>query len=170
MIEKALIDRAEGMFLWVDLMLAELNRKTRASSMLESLNKAPKDLDAMLRRTLETFSSRLNEEEALELNIILTWVTCADQPLRLVDLDDILRLELRKDDERLGLDDTLRTQYASLFVLNREDGLTTADLADWVRQGIDQPQNGRRGADISSASEQRPSIDSSEYAEFISKK
>ncbi|KAL3475111.1 hypothetical protein BJX99DRAFT_259727 [Aspergillus californicus] len=140
-IQEALISKAEGMFLWVDLMLTELNGKTRAGSMLESLHKAPKGLDAMIRHVLETFSSRLNEEEAIDLNIILAWVSCAHRPLTLWELNDILYVEQETHDNRLALEDALRTQYASLFVLNREDGLTTADLAVRGRQGFDQSQN-----------------------------
>lgn len=89
-IEKTLIDKAQGMFLWADLMLTELNRRTRASTMVESLHKAPKGLDAMLKHVLETFSSRLNEEEAADLNIILGWVACSDRPLSLAVLGQIL--------------------------------------------------------------------------------
>lgn len=54
------------MFLWADLMLTELNERTRVSTMLESLHKALKGFDMMLKHVLETLSSRLNEEEATD--------------------------------------------------------------------------------------------------------
>jgi tetratricopeptide (TPR) repeat protein len=155
-IEEALITKAEGMFLWVDLMLTELNGKTRAGSMLESLHKAPKGLDAMLRHVLETFSGRLNDEEAIDLNIILAWVACADRPLSLRELDEILNVQLETHDDRLALEDALRTQYASLFVLNREDGFTTADLVGGANRGVNQPRNDESAGNSDSTSEADP--------------
>lgn len=162
-IEKALIDKAQGMFLWADLMLTELNRKTRASTMLESLHKAPKGLDAMLKHVLETFSSRLNEEEATELNIILGWVACSDRPLTLRQVDEILSVELQTDDDKLRLEDALRTQYASLFVLNREDGLTTADLVSGGRNSLTQPQEDGPVENSDSSSEQEQAFNSDKF-------
>jgi tetratricopeptide (TPR) repeat protein len=159
-IEETLIEKAEGMFLWVDLMLTELNGKTRASSMLESLHKAPKGLDAMLSHTLKTLSSRLNEEQAIELNIILRWVACADRPLTLLELEEILCVELDTDDGRLGLEDALRTQYASLLVLNREDGFTTADLVAEGRRSFDKPQGDSPAENNDSSYEQKPEFNS----------
>ncbi|KAJ0424992.1 hypothetical protein BJY00DRAFT_308880 [Aspergillus carlsbadensis] len=148
-IEEALITKAEGI----------------AGSMLESLRKAPKGLDAMLKHVLETFSSKLHEEEATDLNIILASVACADTPLRLCDIVEILRVELETDDDRLVLEDALRTQYASLFVLNREDGLTTADLVGGAKQSVDQVQNeGSAGnSDSSSGAEPEPEFNSDHY-------
>jgi hypothetical protein len=81
------------MFLWADLMLRELNTKTRTSSILESLNKAPKGLDKMLQHVLETFSDILSEEQADDLNTMLMWVTCAHNPLTLLQLNEMLALE-----------------------------------------------------------------------------
>lgn len=165
-IGKTLIDKAQGMFLWADLMLAELNRRTRASTMLESLHKAPKGLDAMLKHVLETFSSRLNAEEAADLNIILGWVACSDRPLSLKELNEILKVELQTNDDKLGLEDALRTQYASLFLLNREDGLTTADLVSGEGNGFTQPQDDGSVENSESSSEQE---EESNYDDYITK-
>lgn len=151
------------MFLWADLMLTELNGRTRASTMVESLHKAPKGLDAMLKHVLETFSSRLNEEEVADLNIILGWVACSDRPLSLAVLGQILAVELQTNDEKLGLEDALRIQYASLFVLNREDGLTTADLISGERNGFAQPQDDGSVDNSDSSSEQEQEFNSDTY-------
>ncbi|KAL2826567.1 hypothetical protein BJY01DRAFT_255953 [Aspergillus pseudoustus] len=167
LIENDLITKAEGMFLWVDLMLTDLGGKTRAGSMLESLQKAPKGLDPMLRHVLETFSARLNDEEIIDLNIILAWVACAARPLTLRELREIFRLELETTDERLGLEDALRTQYASLFVLNREHGLTTADLAMGDRRGSSQPRHDRLAENSDSSSEWEPEFKSDQYGTAV---
>ncbi|RHZ66396.1 hypothetical protein CDV55_101215 [Aspergillus turcosus] len=136
-IERILMEKSQGMFLWADLMLRELTKKSRASSMLESLRKAPKGLNEMLEHVLETFSESLDEDAAYILNMMLAWVACAERPLTISDFEEILNLESLGEDGVLGeqsddmiidLETTLRTQYASLFLLHREDGLTTADL------------------------------------------
>ncbi|CEJ61519.1 hypothetical protein PMG11_10050 [Penicillium brasilianum] len=141
-IEETLISKAEGMFLWVDLMLTELNGKTKAGSMLESLHKAPKGLDAMLRHVLETFSTRLSEEEAIDLNIILAWVSCADRPLTLEKLSEILHFERDTHDERLALEDA---------------------LPGWGRQAFDQSQNDQSAENSDSSSEQESGFNSDIY-------
>jgi tetratricopeptide (TPR) repeat protein len=125
---ETLAKRAEGMFTWVDLMMRELGKKSRASSIRESLHHAPTGLHDMLRHVLEGFSFSLEEEDAEDLNLLLTWVTCVVEPLSLEQLDTILRLKSPEGDGVLLLEGKLRGQFASFFTLVREDGLSTADL------------------------------------------
>ncbi|PYH42438.1 uncharacterized protein BP01DRAFT_347003 [Aspergillus saccharolyticus JOP 1030-1] len=127
-IRDKLMEKSQGMFLWADLMLRELSRKTRASSMLESLTKAPKGLDEMLEHVLRGFSSKLEKEEAENLNTMLAWLACSDVPLTLRQLDFILQYDSLGGDGVFDLETMLRIQYASFFLVLREDGLTTADL------------------------------------------
>ncbi|KAJ5202862.1 NACHT and TPR domain protein [Penicillium cf. viridicatum] len=82
----------------------------------------------MLRHVLATFSERSHEEELEYLNETLLWVTCADQPWTLADLEAILRLRSPERDGMIDLEGALRRQWASFFTLDREDGLTTAEL------------------------------------------
>ncbi|KAF7515243.1 hypothetical protein PCG10_003551 [Penicillium crustosum] len=126
-IENTLIEKAKGMFLWADLMLTELNERTRVSTMLESLHKALKGFDMMLKHVLETLSSRLNEEEATDPRV---------------------------GGMKLGLEDALRIRYTSLFVLNWEDGLTIADLVSGKRNSFAQPRDDGSVENFQSSSEQ----------------
>jgi tetratricopeptide (TPR) repeat protein len=127
-IAETLTKNSQGMFIWVDLMLRELSKKTRPASIRESLHQAPKGLHEMLRHVLENFSSLLADEEADDLNTMLAHVTCAIRPLKLGELDTILRMKSPDGDGVLNLENMLRKQYASFFTLVRDDGLTTADL------------------------------------------
>ncbi|PLB46320.1 hypothetical protein P170DRAFT_429441 [Aspergillus steynii IBT 23096] len=127
-IEETLTQNAQGMFVWVDLMLRELSKKTRASGIQEALTKAPRGLDQMLCHVLENFSVLLKDEEPDDLNEMLAWVTCAQRPLTLGELDALLRIRSAEGDGVFNLENMLRKQYASFFTLVREDGLTTADL------------------------------------------
>ncbi|KAJ6009081.1 hypothetical protein N7522_004097 [Penicillium canescens] len=119
---------AEGMFLWVNLMLQELAKKRNETSMRKAMEQAPRGLKEMIRHVLVTFSERSNEEELEYLNETLLWVTCANLPWRLGELEAILRLKSSEGDGMIDLEGALRRQWASFFSLDREDGLTTAEL------------------------------------------
>ncbi|KAL5050600.1 hypothetical protein BDW71DRAFT_203337 [Aspergillus fruticulosus] len=119
---------AEGMFLWVNLVLQEVIKKRNESSMRKALEQAPRGLNEMLRHVLATYSESSNEEELEYLNETLLWVTCADDPWTLSELETILRLKSPEGDGMIDLEGALRRQWASFFTLHREDGLTTAEL------------------------------------------
>ena len=136
-ITSILYQRAQGMFLWVDLMLQELYRKKRASSILDALEKAPQGLNQMFKHVLNNYSMSLQDDDPKDLNQLLAWVTCAGRPLKLGELDTILRLESASGDGLFSLESALRTQFAALFTLTREDGLTTADLQHIAAQNTD---------------------------------
>lgn len=127
-IMQTLAQGANGMFLWVDLIMRELSKKSHVGTIRKSLHQAPKGLREMLRHVLEGFSSSLTEEDAADLNLLLMWVTCAATPLSLGQLDTMLKLQLPEGEVVLLLESKLRKQYASFFTLAREDGLSTADL------------------------------------------
>ncbi|GFG13412.1 hypothetical protein IFM61392_07918 [Aspergillus lentulus] len=127
-----IIDRltvgAEGMFLWVNLMLQELVKKRNETSMRQALKQAPRGLKQMLQHVLASLSESSDEEELEYLNESLLWVTYADQPWSLADIEAILRLKSPEGDGMIDLEGALRRQWASFFTLHREDGLTTAEL------------------------------------------
>ncbi|KAK2736232.1 hypothetical protein FQN57_000830 [Myotisia sp. PD_48] len=136
---------AQGMFIWVDLMLKELLRKRSESTMRKSLQEAPKGLNEMLRHVLESFSSSLTEEEAENLNELLAWTTCAQRPLSLGELDTILKLKSEEGDGMIYLEGALRRQFASFFGLTREDGLTTSDMHLVRHLDVDSDDDERTG-------------------------
>ena len=119
---------AQGMFIWVDLMLKELLKKRNESSMRKSLEQAPKGLKEILRHVLESFSASSNEEELEYLNELLAWTACAPRPFKLGEIETILKLKSPEGEGMIYPEGALRKQFASFFTLNREDGLTTAEL------------------------------------------
>jgi hypothetical protein len=127
-IVEKLCSGAQGMFLWVDLMLKELLKKRNESTMRNSLDQAPKGLKEMLRHVLESFSANSNEEELEYLNELLAWTTCALRPFKLGEIETILRLKSPDGEGMIYPEGALRKQFASFFVLNRDDRLTTAEL------------------------------------------
>lgn len=116
------------MFIWVDLVLQELLKKRSGSAMRKSLSEAPKGLKEMLHHVLEGFSLNLTDEDPVNLNELLAWTACAVRPLNLGELDTILKLKSTEGDGMIYLEGALRKQFASFFNLDREDGLSTAEL------------------------------------------
>ena len=119
---------AEGMFLWVNLMLQELVKKRSESSIRKALDDPPRGLKEIIRHILFHFSMSSNEEELEYFNEILPWVTCAQQPPTLGLIDAILKLKSPEGDDMIYLEGALRRQFATFFTLDREDALMTADL------------------------------------------
>ncbi|KAL4931965.1 NACHT and TPR domain protein [Aspergillus undulatus] len=119
---------AEGMFLWVNLMLQELVRKRNESSMRKVLEHPPKGLKEILRHVLTSFSASSDEEELEYLNEILLWVTCSQHPLTLHEIEEILKLKSPEGDGMIYLEGALRGRFAAFFSVDRDDGLTTAEL------------------------------------------
>lgn len=118
---------ANGMFLWVNLMLKEIMRKSQKSEVRAALKNAPQGLVKMIRHVFERLAADpdLNKDNFSEM---LGWVACVERPLFLGELGLILKLISPAEEAVLGLEDDLRGRYASFFTLKRADGLTTEDL------------------------------------------
>lgn len=119
---------AQGMFIWVDLVLQELLKKKSTSAIRKSLNEAPKGLKEMLCHVLESFSLTLIDDEPDNLNELLAWTACAQQPLSLGELDTVVKLNSPDGEGMIYLEGALRKQFAAFFSLSRDDGLSTAEL------------------------------------------
>lgn len=122
----ALERQADGFFIVAKFMVDDVNRKRHLSSILESLQTYPKEINGVLQRTLTDLCSTITDEEARDLREILCWVTCAEEPLTLGQLE--AALVLRFGDPPMFLEESLRRQYSCFFDLERDDGLTTDDL------------------------------------------
>ncbi|RCI11035.1 hypothetical protein L249_5184 [Ophiocordyceps polyrhachis-furcata BCC 54312] len=122
----ALEEQADGFFIVAKFMLDDVNRKRHLNSILESLQTYPKEINSVLQRTITDLCNTITEEEARDLREILCWVTCAEEPLTLGQLE--AALVLRFGDPPMFLEESLRRQYSCFFDLEREDGLTTDDL------------------------------------------
>jgi tetratricopeptide (TPR) repeat protein/Cdc6-like AAA superfamily ATPase len=118
---------ANGMFMWVKLMLEEIRNKSRPSEIRATLDSAPRDLGKMIRHVFVRVAADIDTNKS-DLNETLKWVTCAERPLMLGELDLILKLNSPTEEPSYTLEDDLRGRYASFFTVTRRDGLTTEDL------------------------------------------
>ncbi|KAI9680348.1 MAG: hypothetical protein M1829_001234 [Trizodia sp. TS-e1964] len=123
-----LSEYANGMFLYVNLMIKEIQSKDREDKIIETLKNLPKGLVGTLRHVLERFSEELDEYQIDDLNEMLAWVTCARRPLTLGELQTILKLKSADGLGMIDLESKLRRRYASFFVLMRDDGKTTEEF------------------------------------------
>ncbi|KAI9819663.1 MAG: hypothetical protein M1826_001124 [Phylliscum demangeonii] len=78
---------ADGMFLWVKLMIAELSAQYRHDQIRQALHQMPKGLSSMISRVLERHSLDLAPGAIEDLNKLLSWVACVARPLTLAELD-----------------------------------------------------------------------------------
>lgn len=129
-VAEKLLSGADGMFIWVNLMLQELFKKAGEASIRQALKQAPKGIKQMLRHVLERFSASADseDEKLFYLNELLLWTTCAARPLTLMEVEAILQLKSPSGDGMVYPEGPLRKDWASFFTLTREDGLSTADL------------------------------------------
>ena len=86
-----------GMFLWAYLMvreLRELGTVRQVDDALKSLPEGLKELHEAIITRLDSTLHKTHRELAIK---ILTWIVCAVRPLRLPELQEILRFEIRQD-------------------------------------------------------------------------
>lgn len=109
-----ILNRSDGMFFWAKLVLDQIYNKERKSEVQQALDKAPKELDKMIRHIFERIAADpdVNIED---LNKILTWVATARRPLLLGEVHVILKL--RTGEPNLSLKSRLEGKFASFFNL-----------------------------------------------------
>ncbi|KAJ5360198.1 Tetratricopeptide-like helical [Penicillium concentricum] len=121
---------SQGMFLWVGLMLQDLSQIRSKGDIQRTLDEAPKGLTKMISHVLKGFSESFTEnpQYAADLNELLAWTMCTPTPLSLFEIDALLKWRSPEGESWIWLEGSLRVQFASIFLLTREDGLSTADL------------------------------------------
>ncbi|KAJ5512736.1 Tetratricopeptide-like helical [Penicillium fimorum] len=121
---------SQGMFLWVGLMLHDLSQIRSKGEIQRTLDEAPKGLTKMISHVLGGFSESFtdNPQYAADLNELLAWTMCTPSPLSLFEIDNLLKWRSPEGESWIWLEGSLRVQFASIFLLTREDGLSTTDL------------------------------------------
>ncbi len=157
-IEK-LTDGANGMFMWVKLMIDQIRKKGHPRDIHAALKAAPRELEEMIRQVFIRIANDPDlgaESEKHDLNDILTWVTCAQRPLLMGEMNVLLKIRPKPEEERQEvttskeedaeyeievegmplLKERLKDSYAALFTLFKpEDGA----INDLRSRGVNQP-------------------------------
>ncbi|KAJ3456350.1 hypothetical protein MRS44_016373 [Fusarium solani] len=88
-VEKSLLERAEGIFLWVSFVIDELSRKKTCLEILDTIRALPKGLHPIFARMLHQIESDQRQTSSL----ILKWVALAMRPLTLDELTAVIGVE-----------------------------------------------------------------------------
>ena len=108
-------------------MLDQISRVSRPSDIRNTLKQAPQDLAKMIRHVFERLAGDPDVQKD-DFNEMLIWITFARTPLLLGQMDVILKLRGEFGEGMPDLEERLRDQYSSFFILEREDKLTTESL------------------------------------------
>jgi len=127
-VERVLLERAKGTFLWVSFVIAELRKKTRAE-VEDSLNRLPTGLEGMYERMLLQIRRERRDIAAL----ILRWVVIAIRPLTLTELSAATGIRLVA---KLSIDEEMRDYVGFcgylLTVTGNEVGLIHQSAKDYL--------------------------------------
>ena len=91
LIEK-LLNKANGCFLWVKLVLQELERVYSDDQINEVIDEMPEGMSALYDRALKTMSGNVREKKLI--HALLTWAVIATRPLKIAELQTALKLDL----------------------------------------------------------------------------
>jgi len=88
-----ILEKADGCFLWVRLVLEELSAIWTANQVEQALEDVPQGMDLLYARAVQCIASRPAPSIALAA-AILTWSACATRPLSVSELQSALNLDL----------------------------------------------------------------------------
>jgi tetratricopeptide (TPR) repeat protein len=89
----SLLNGADGMILWAELMLATLKRARNRNAVEKMLADLPFGLNGIYKHTLIIIGRRLTDEELSLRREILGWVTTATRPMTVEELSVALAIE-----------------------------------------------------------------------------
>lgn len=95
-ITRALSSGHGGMFLWAYLMIKELKEVGTVRQVDDALRSLPKGLEKMHEMIITRLDATLHSAHRQLATKILAWIVCAVRPLQLMELQEILRFEIRQ--------------------------------------------------------------------------
>ena len=87
-IESALIERANGMILWVKLVIEDMNRKKSTPQMRSCLETAPRELSKLYEKLYAAL-----DRDSGDTRRLFSWLLCAQRPLYLNELKVVLEVD-----------------------------------------------------------------------------
>ena len=117
-VQQALIDGANGMFLWVSLILDDLKKSTKPRAIRKALKKLPSDLPGVYMKILR----QIRTDAQTTAQSILQWVVWAIRPLTLQELTIAIAIEPEhtsmssmQDDMHIDLRQDLRLIFGPIL-------------------------------------------------------
>ncbi|KAL2847123.1 hypothetical protein BJX68DRAFT_240245 [Aspergillus pseudodeflectus] len=133
-IVKEISREAEGLWEWANLVIKSVLRCRTKEQIRKGIKTMPRGISAMLTQELQRLGRELSVADEMsggeesegegatqidQLNIVLSFVTLAQKPLTVTQLELILEIIFKE--EVLNLEDDLRTIYSSLFLLRADE-------------------------------------------------
>ncbi|TVY46999.1 Vegetative incompatibility protein [Lachnellula occidentalis] len=89
-IERQIVAKADGMFLWVRLMMQSLEECHSPQELVESVNTLPEGLDKAYKRILDDLQSRSSDKSIR----ILQWIACSFRIMKVHEIKDGVVLQM----------------------------------------------------------------------------
>lgn len=99
-VQERILEKSQGCFLWVKLVLKELEDVHTRSGIEQILEEVPEGMDSLYARTLDLMTQQIHGNKDL-VQAILTWTMCAIRPLTVTELQEALRLDIGESVYRL---------------------------------------------------------------------
>ena len=98
-IERQILDKSAGNFLWTRLVMRELREVFTRNEFHEVLDETPSDMDIFYERILLRMSSLVRGKRLAQT--ILMWTTCAARPLSVDEMRSALQLDIGEEVENI---------------------------------------------------------------------
>ena len=94
--------KAQGMFLWADLMIKQLRKGWfDVDDCLEAIEQMPNDLSELYSLILRKLHAEASEQERRQSKAILSWLACAQRALKLLELVVGFKMQDRLDESEM---------------------------------------------------------------------
>jgi hypothetical protein len=103
-----------GIFLWVKLILQELEKQQDISGVVAVLQSPPLGMENLYQIILQTLDRTLNDQQSQLVSAIFGWVACASPPLTVIELAEAIRLSLPEIGETSDIDLVLKKNCSGL--------------------------------------------------------
>ncbi|KAH7343012.1 hypothetical protein BKA65DRAFT_587311 [Rhexocercosporidium sp. MPI-PUGE-AT-0058] len=87
-VERTVVRKAQGMFLWVRLVISELSDRESAYELRKAAHNLPQGLHEAYRRILDRIQSDYSTYSSEKAILILQWMACSFRPLKTFEIQD----------------------------------------------------------------------------------
>ncbi|KAG4441376.1 hypothetical protein IFR05_003133 [Cadophora sp. M221] len=87
-VERTVVRKAQGMFLWVRLVISELSDRESAYELRKAAHNLPQGLHRAYRRILDRVQSEYSAYSSKKAILILQWMACSFRPLKTFEIQD----------------------------------------------------------------------------------
>jgi len=115
-VKRSILDRADGNFLWVHLVVEEILACHTQEAISHTLEAVPTGMNAMYQRMEATMAHDTKEADQLLARALLAWVVCAHHPLTMQEISQALTPEFP---EFLDLKRTILEVCGQFLVVDR---------------------------------------------------